>query len=67
MSIFLANYYLPNHFDELRFIVDDLNFLILIKMLWTIDCGGNKTINLLNKNSRFSLEWFLEDYKDSSQ
>ena len=32
-------------------------------MLWTIDCGGNKTISLLSKNSRFSLECFSEDYK----
>ena len=36
-------------------------------MLWTIDCGGNKTINLLIKNSIFSLEFFLEDYKDSNK
>ena len=36
-------------------------------MLWTAVCGGNKTINLLNKNSRFSLKCYLEDYKDSPQ
>ena len=36
-------------------------------MLWTIDCGGNKTTNLLSKNSTFSLECFLEDYKDRNQ
>ena len=55
---------LPNHLDEPRFIVDDLNFLILVKMLWTVDRGENKTINLLSKNSTFSLECFLEDYKN---
>ena len=33
----------------------------------TEDFGGSKTINLLNKNSRFSLEVFLEDYKDRPQ
>ena len=47
--------------------MDDLNFLILVKILWTIDCGGNKTINLLIKNSTFSLECFLEDYKDRNK
>ena len=56
--------YLPNHLDEPKFIVDDLNFLILVKMLWTVDCGENKTINLLSKNSTISLECFLEDYKN---
>ena len=61
--IFPASY-LPNHLYEPRFIVDDLNFLILVKMLWTIDRGGNKTINLLSKNSAFSLECFLEDYRN---
>ena len=40
------------------------NLVILVKILWTIDCGENKTINLLIKNSTFSLECFLEDYKD---
>ena len=59
----LPKSYLPN-LDEPKFIVDDLNFLILVKMLWTVDCGGNKTINLLSKNSTFSLECFLEDYKN---
>ena len=33
-------------------------------MLWTVDCGGNKIINLLSKNSTFSPECFLEDYKN---
>ena len=36
VSIFPASY-LPNHLDEPRFIIDDLNFQILIKMLWTVD------------------------------
>ena len=36
-------------------------------MLWTINCGGSKTINLLSKNSTFSLECFLEDYKDCNK
>ena len=36
-------------------------------MLWTIDCGGSKTINLLIKNSTFSLECFLKDYKDRNK
>ena len=36
-------------------------------MLWTIDRGGNKTINLLIKNWTFSLEYFLEDYKDRNK
>ena len=36
-------------------------------MLWTLDCGGNKTINLLSKNSTFSLECFLEDYKNRNK
>ena len=36
-------------------------------MLWTIDCGGNKTINFLSENSIFSLECFLEDYKDRNK
>ena len=65
VSIFPASY-LPNHFDKLRFIVDDLNFLILVKMLWTVDCRENKTINLLSENLRFSLECFLEDYTKST-
>ena len=36
-------------------------------MLWTLDCGGNKTINLLSKNSTFSLKCVLEDYKDCNK
>ena len=56
--------YLPNHLDEPRFIVDVSNFLILVKMLWTVDCGGSKTIDLISKSSTFSLECFLEDCKD---
>ena len=36
-------------------------------MLWTIDCEGNKIINLLIKNLTFSLECFLEDYKDRNK
>ena len=36
-------------------------------MLWTIDCGENKTINLLIKDSTFSLECFLKDYKDRNK
>ena len=51
---------LPDYLDESRFIVDNLNFLILVKTLWIIDCGGNKTINLLIKNSTFSLECFFK-------
>ena len=34
VSIFLTSYLL-NYLDTPRFIVDDLNFLILVKMLWT--------------------------------
>ena len=63
VSIFPASYLL-NHLDEARFIVDDLNFLILVKMLWTVDRRGNKTTNLLSKNWICSLECFLEDYKN---
>ena len=36
-------------------------------MVWTIDCGGNETIKLLNKNSTFFLEYFLEDYTDCNK
>ena len=36
-------------------------------MLWTRDCGGNKTINLLSKDSTFSLKCFLEDYKNRNK
>ena len=63
MSLIFSKLF-PNHLDECGFIVDDLIFLILVKILWTIDCGGNKTINLLIKNSTFSLQCFLEDYKN---
>ena len=66
LSIFPASYS-PNHLDEPRFTDDDLNFLILVKMLWTVDCRGNKTINLLSKNSTFSLECFLQDYKNRNK
>ena len=58
---------MPNHLDDSGFIVDDINFLILVKMLWTIDCGGNKTINLLIKNLTCSRECFLEDSKDRNK
>ena len=58
VSVFSESY-LPNHLDDPRFVVDDLNFLILVKILWTVDCGRNKIINLLNKNSTFSLECFF--------
>ena len=37
---------LPKYLDSSRFIVDDLNFPILVKMLWTVVCGGYKTIDL---------------------
>ena len=60
MSLF-STQVLPNYLDEPRFI--DVDFLILILMLWTVVCGGNKTIDLLCRNSTFSLECFLEDYK----
>ena len=36
-------------------------------MLWTIDSGGNKTMNLLIKTSTFSLECLLEDYEDRNK
>ena len=36
VSIFPASY-LPNHLDKPRLIIDDLNFLILVKMLWTVE------------------------------
>ena len=36
-------------------------------MFWTINSGGNKTINLLVKILTFSLECFLEDYKDRNK
>ena len=44
VSIFLTSY-LPNYIEEIRLIVDDLNFLILVKMLWNVVCGENKTID----------------------
>ena len=46
--------YLPNHLDEPIFIVDDSNFLILVKMLWTVDCGETKPLICLVK-ARHSL------------
>ena len=61
VSIFPTSY-LPNYLDETRFIVD-LNFLILVKMPWTVVCEGNKTIDLLSRNSIFSPECFLNDNK----
>ena len=57
VSIFPASY-LPSHIEDPGFIVEDSNFLSLDEMIWTVDCGGNKTINLLNKNSAFSLKCF---------
>ena len=36
-------------------------------MLWAVVCGENKTIDLLSKNSTFSLKCFLEDYKDRNK
>ena len=36
VSIFPASY-LPNHLEEPRCVVDDLNFLIVVKMLWTVE------------------------------
>ena len=66
VSLFPTNY-LANYLDERRFIVDDLNFLILVKMLRTVVCGRNKTTDLLSRNSTFSLECSLEDYKDSNK
>ena len=62
-SIFPASD-LPNHLDKSRFIIVDLNFLILVKMLWTIECRGNKTISFLSENLIFSQKCFLEDYKN---
>ena len=59
VSIFPKSY-LPNYLDEPRFIVDDLIFLFLGKMLWTVVCGGNKTIDFLSKNSTFSQECFFK-------
>ena len=62
VSIFPTSY-LPNYLDEPKFTADDLNFLILVKMLWTVVCGGNKTIDLRSRNSRFFLECFLKTIK----
>ena len=59
--------YLPNYLDEPRFIVDDLNFLSLVKVLWSVVCGGNKIIDLLSRSSTFSLECFLKDNKDRNK
>ena len=36
-------------------------------MLWTVVFGGNKTIDLLSRNSTFTLKCFLEDYKDRNK
>ena len=66
VSIFPTSY-LPNYLEEPRFIVNDLNFLILVKMLWTVVCEGNKTIDLLSRNSTSSLECFLKDNKDRNK
>ena len=62
VSIFPTSY-LSNYLDEPRFVVNDLNFLILVKMLWTVVCGGNKAIDLLSRTLTFSLECYLEDKK----
>ena len=66
MSLIFSKLF-TKYLDEPGFIVDNLNFLILVKMLRTIDCGGNKAINLLINSSAFSLECFLEDYKDRNK
>ena len=63
VSIFPTSY-LPNYLVEPRFIVDDLNFLILSKMHSTVICGGNKLIALLSRNSAFPLKCFFEDNRD---
>ena len=67
MSLFSPQVFLSNYLDEPIFIVDDLNFLMLIKMLWTVVCRGNKTNDLVSKKSTFCLECFLEDYKDRNK
>ena len=36
-------------------------------MLWTVICGGGKTIDLLSRNLTFFLECFLEDYNDRNK
>ena len=66
VSIFQTSY-LPNYLDELRFIVDNLNFTIFDKMLWTVVCGGNRTTDLLSRNLTFFLERFLKDNKDRNK
>ena len=66
MSLIFSKLF-PFHLDESGFVVDDLSLLILIKMLWAIDCGRNKTINLLIITSTFSLECFSDDYKDRNK
>ena len=66
VSIFPASF-LSNYLGEPIFIVDDLNFLMLIKLLWIVACRGNKTIDLVSKKSTFCLECFLEDYKDRNK
>ena len=66
VSIFSTSY-LPNYLDEPKFIVDDLNFIVLVKMLWTLVCGGNNIIGLLSRSLTFSLEHFLKDNKDRNK
>ena len=66
VSIFPTSY-LPNYLDEPRFLVDDLNFLILVKMFWTVVCGGNKTIDLLSRTLTFFLKCCLKDDKDRNE
>ena len=59
--------YLPDYLDEPRFIVYDLNFLILVNILWTVACEGNKAIDLLSRNLTFSLKCFVEYNKDRNK
>ena len=66
VSIFPKSY-LPNYLDESRFIVDDINFLILVKILWTVVCERNKNVDLVSRNSTFFLECFLEDNEDRNK
>ena len=65
VSIFPTSFLL-NYLDEPTFIVDDLNVLLSVKMLWTVVDRRNKTIDLLRRKSTSSLdlECFLADYKD---
>ena len=58
-SIFSTSY-LPNNLDKPRFAVDDLNFLILVEMVWTVVRGGSKNIDLRSRNSTFSLKCFFK-------